>query len=50
MGPTHHALEDISAMNSLGLDVFVPAFDHDIDSIIDNCLSLIDQSSSKIFE
>lgn len=34
MGPTHHALEDISAMNALGLKVVVPAFDDDLTDII----------------
>lgn len=30
MGPSHHALEDCALMNSLGLDVLVPAFNNDI--------------------
>jgi len=34
MGPTHHALEDISAMRSLGLEVLVPAFDSDIEPML----------------
>ena len=34
MGPTHHALEDISAMRSLGLEVLVPAFDGDIEPML----------------
>ena len=36
MGPTHHALEDISAMHSLGLEVLVPAFDSDIKIMLQN--------------
>ncbi len=34
MGPTHHALEDCAAMNALGVQVLVPAFDADIASVI----------------
>ena len=34
MGPTHHALEDISCMHSLGLNVAVPAFDRDLKTIL----------------
>lgn len=30
MGPTHHALEDCAAMNALGVQVLVPAFDEDV--------------------
>jgi transketolase len=30
MGPTHHALEDCSVMNAIGVRVLVPAFDEDI--------------------
>jgi transketolase len=36
MGPTHHALEDLSAMSSLGLEVLVPAFDNDIKEMLNN--------------
>ncbi len=36
MGPTHHALEDVALMSSLGLDCLVPAFDRDIASMIDS--------------
>lgn len=34
MGPTHHALEDCSAMNSLGVRVLVPAFNEDIPEML----------------
>ncbi|MBU0744558.1 MAG: transketolase [Gammaproteobacteria bacterium] len=34
MGPTHHALEDCAAMNSLGVRVLVPAFDEDISAML----------------
>lgn len=36
MGPTHHALEDCAAMNALGVKVFAPSFNQDIESIIIN--------------
>ena len=35
MGPTHHALEDCSAMSSLGLRVLAPAFEVDIAAMLD---------------
>lgn len=34
MGPTHHALEDCAAMNALGVDVLVPAFDEDLRTLV----------------
>ncbi|MES9903754.1 MAG: hypothetical protein ABW168_13900 [Sedimenticola sp.] len=34
MGPTHHALEDCAAMNSLGVTVLAPAFDEDIPAML----------------
>lgn len=34
MGPTHHALEDCAAMQALGLNVLVPAFEEDIPQIL----------------
>ena len=34
MGPTHHALEDCAAMCSLGIHVFVPAFNEDIAAVL----------------
>lgn len=36
MGPTHHAIEDYGILLSLpNLSVFVPAFDQDVESVID---------------
>jgi transketolase len=34
MGPTHHALEDCSAMGALGVRVIVPAFDEDLQTLV----------------
>ena len=34
MGPTHHALEDCAAMNALGVQVLVPAFDEDVATML----------------
>ena len=34
MGPTHHALEDCAAMNALGVQVLVPAFDEDLRALV----------------
>ena len=34
MGPTHHGLEDCAVMNSIGVKVYVPAFDEDIEPIM----------------
>jgi len=36
MGPTHHALEDCAAMNALGINVVVPAFNQDLHTIVRN--------------
>ncbi|WP_187288544.1 transketolase family protein [Desulfarculus baarsii] len=36
MGPSHHALEDCSAMSCLGLRVLVPAFDDDIPAMLES--------------
>jgi transketolase len=38
MGPTHHALEDCAAMNSLGVRVLVPAFDDDLLALLDQAV------------
>lgn len=35
MGPTHHALEDCAAMKALGVRVLVPAFDADIEPMLE---------------
>jgi len=34
MGPTHHALEDCSAMQALGVKVVVPCFDSDLPALV----------------
>ncbi len=34
MGPTHHALEDCTAMNALGVRVLAPAFDEDLSAML----------------
>ncbi len=36
MGPTHHAIEDYGALLTLpGMTVFVPAFDEDVEAVVD---------------